>query len=76
MLKLLHDILTEVDGETFCVLKIGAALMILVGLALAIYKAVHPGVDFDMEHYGIGSGSVLAAAGAAFKLKPDSTPVQ
>lgn len=76
MLRLLRDMLTEGDNKTFCVLRIGAALVILVGLGLEVAKAIYPSVDFDIEHYGIGVGSILAAAGAAFKLKPDSTPVQ
>lgn len=76
MPKFIRDMMTEGNNETFCVLRIGSALVILTGIGLEIFKAVHPNVDFDIEHYGIGVGSILAAAGAAFKLKPDSTPAQ
>jgi hypothetical protein len=68
----LAALLTEKDNATPCIVRISAALGVLVFLGLAILNAAR----FSPAEFGGGFGAVLAAAGAALRLKAstENTP--
>jgi ABC-type enterobactin transport system permease subunit len=51
-----------------------AVLAFLVGLGLTIYAVAWKGQSFDLTQFGLGIGAMLAALGAALKLKEDTEP--
>lgn len=63
-MKLLKDILTDYDGQTFdtgrCI-GVGIVLAMLVFEAFGVYHAR----TFDAQAFGAGMGAVLAALGVA-----------
>ena len=73
MYKFLHDILTEPNNQTFCIIKTMAALGITAMIGLGITHVV---INHTMDFMGFGTGlaSVIGAAGVGAKLKKD-TPI-
>jgi len=74
MRKMIKDSLTGVDGESFDIVRVLSALVILVALGLTIYVVVYKDTPFDIQSYGIGIGTIFAALGAALKLKENTEP--
>ena len=73
MKKLLNDILTGLDGETYDIGKVLWVLGVLVYLFLSI-AALFKGQLWSPGQYGLGLGAVLAGGGAAMKLKIGTEP--
>ena len=74
-MKLLNDILTGKDGETFDIARVLGATTVLTFLGLAVYSVVkNPMHHFDMQSFGIGAGAVIAAMGAALGMKSKTEP--
>jgi len=71
--KIIRDILTGIDGESFAIVKVLGFSLVAVFIALEI-AAFLTGKPFDANGYGIGSGLVVAAMGAAMKLTEKSEP--
>jgi len=71
--KFLHDILTEPDNETFCIIKTMAAVGTFAFIALGITHIIlnH---TFDFMGFGTGLGALMGSAGVGAKLKKD-TPI-
>ncbi len=65
--KMLLDLLTEYDNETFDIGRVLAALTILVFLGLSIYNAIET-KKFDAQQFGIGAGSVFAGLGGSIAM--------
>ena len=74
-MSVLKDSTTGIDGKTFAVAKVAGLAIVFVFLGLAI-AAFITGKPFDMTAFGIGSGAVVAAMGAAIKLTETSEPKQ
>jgi len=73
MPKWITDILTGLDGQTFAIVRVlGFALVVLFMLLEVV--AFFTGKPFDGQAYGIGSGLVIGAMGAAIKLTESSEP--
>lgn len=68
MNKLLKDILTELDSETYDISKILWILGTLVFFMLSA-MSVLKGQVWSPSDYGIGMGAVLVGGGAGVKLK-------
>lgn len=66
--KLLNDIFTEKDGETYCVGRVLWVAGCVLFYLLAMWAVFH-GKDFDPQNYGLGLGGVLAGGGAGVALK-------
>jgi len=72
-MKWLSDILTEADGNTFCLARVSGFLSVLVFLGNSICVVwLRDGV-WDMQSYGIGVGALLGGVGAAISLKTKDT---
>ena len=71
--KFLHDILTEPDNETYCIIKAMAAVGTFAFIALGITHIIlnH---TFDFMGFGTGLGALMGSAGVGAKLKKD-TPI-
>jgi len=71
--KFIHDILTEPDNETYCIIKIMAAVGTFAFIALGITHIVlnH---TFDFMGFGTGLGALMGSAGVGAKFKKD-TPI-
>lgn len=72
-MKWLQDMLTEQDGTTPCVVRIGATVGLCIGLALSA-AGWYFGKPFDVQNFGIGLGALLGSVGAALKWKPEQEP--
>lgn len=73
MNKLLIDILTGIDGQSYAIVKVlGFGV---VGLFMAIELAAFiTGKPFDALAYGAGAGAAITAMGIAIKLSEKSEP--
>ena len=71
--KYVHDILTEPDNETYCVIKSIAALGTFAFIGLGITSIIH-NHTIDFMGFGTGLGAIMGAAGVGTKLKKD-TPI-
>ena len=69
---IIGNLLTEPDNHTHCPVRYIALLSGVAGIGLAIYDVVANKRPFDIQQFGIGSGSLMAGVGAALKLKPDT----
>lgn len=69
----LKDSLTDIDGQSYTLVKILGMLSVLVYLGLCIASFV-TGKAFDMTGFGTGCGLAIAAMGAAIKLTEKATP--
>ena len=67
-MKWFIDILTDDDGD-FDFVSILAILAFVSFQALTIYSVVWDGKELDGVAYGAAVGSLIATAGAAYKLK-------
>ena len=70
--SILNDLFTEADGVTHCPVRYIAIGSGLVALAMAVWDVVGNKHPFDIQQFGIGTGSLLAGIGGALKLKPDA----
>jgi hypothetical protein len=68
MNKLIKDILTEDDNQTFCIARFVAIVAVLTFSACALVHVFH-GSSFDFSQLGIGFGSVLSGSGVAIGAK-------
>ena len=63
-MKLLRDILTDYDGQTYDTARVMAVCIILSMLAMQ-GVAVWAAKSFDPQAFGVGMASVLGALGVA-----------
>lgn len=70
----LTQIGTGKDNKTHDAFRWMAVLSIMVALGLTIFVVGWRSKEFDIQSFGIGIGAVLAAAGAALKLKESTEP--
>ena len=68
--RLLIELLTERDNDTFDIGRVLAALTIVVFLGLSVYTTVNTG-KFDAQEFGIGAGSVFAGLGGYIAMKKE-----
>ena len=73
MNRLLKDILTGIDGQSFAIVKVLGFAVVLVFIALEIASFIF-GKAFDASAYGIGSGAAIAAMGAAISMADKQEP--
>lgn len=73
MIKLIKDILTGVDNQTYDVGRLLWVLGVLVYLGLSI-TALVKGQPWEPQSFGIGLGAVLAGGGAALGFKKATEP--
>lgn len=64
-MKLLKDIFTDVDNNTYALGAILWATACATYIGLAIYSVVFPEHKFDMQSFGLGFAAVLLAGGYA-----------
>ena len=72
--KVLKDVFTETDSETYDHIRFLAVLSVVVGLVLQVYvvvRSMEP-QKFDFQTFGIGIGAVFTGVGVALKLKPET----
>jgi len=67
-MKLLKDILTEDNNETYCAARVCAIAALFGFLAIAIIHVLH-GKDIDFSQLGIGFGTVLGGSGVMIGAK-------
>lgn len=73
-MKFLSNILTGKDNATYDISRVSGALGVLTFLGLETFQVVHRGTSFDMQAFGIGFGTVVAALAAALKIKETTEP--
>lgn len=73
MIDALKQLFTGVDNQTLDLGRVLWAAGAITFMGTAVY-AVWKGQPFAPQDYGIGLGAVLAAGGAALKLKKDTEP--
>ena len=73
MIKFIHDILTEPDNETFCIIKSMAAIGTFAFISMGITHIILNHA-FDFMGFGTGMGAIMGAAGVGTKFKKD-TPI-
>jgi hypothetical protein len=71
MPKFLHDILTEPDNETFCIIKTIAAVGTFSFISLSITHVLLSHT-FDYIGFGTGLGAIMGSAGVGAHFKKDS----
>lgn len=64
--------ITEPNNHTVCPVRIGGIIALTQGLGLTFYSVVVQNNSFDLQAYGLGTGVLLAAVGAALGMKKDS----
>lgn len=67
-MKILKDILTENDNETYCAARVCAVAALFGFLAIAIIHVLH-GKDIDFSQLGVGFGTVLGGSGVMIGAK-------
>lgn len=72
--KFFHDLLTEPDNETYCIIKTLSAVggLSFIGLGLTHVIINH---NFDFVGFGTGMGAIVGAAGIGAGIKKD-TPIK
>lgn len=82
--KFFKDILTENDGQSYDIVRIAIALVVLSGFPTmvwgVVYSTLHPEHHFDVQAFGIAMAALLAgictaAVGLGQKQKTD-VPMQ
>ena len=68
IIAFLKNILTEVDNETFEIGRVLWAISVTIGLTLTV-TAFFTGNAFDLQAYGVGTGTLLGAGGIVNALK-------
>ena len=74
LLKVLKDITTTADGQTFDNIRISSLLATLAYIAMSVANVFVLKHDFDPTAYGTGAAALFAAAGAAIRLKQTDEP--
>lgn len=64
----LKDVLTEQDGESYEIVR-GLATLAMLALVVFTGWSMAMGSPFDTQNFGIGAGTILAAAGAGIGMK-------
>jgi hypothetical protein len=67
-MKLLKDILTEDNNETYCAARVCAVAALFGFLGIALIHVIHNG-NMDFSQLGIGFGSVLGGSGVMIGAK-------
>ena len=73
MIKFFHDILTEPNNQTFCIIKsmAGIGTLSFIGLGVTHVIMNH---TIDFMGFGTGLAAIMGAAGAGTHWKKD-TPI-
>lgn len=66
-MKLLNDLFTEADNQTFDMKRLLWSVGVVSGLGFQGY-AIFKGQTFSIQDFGIGLGAMLAAGGAALSM--------
>lgn len=71
MFKIIKQLFTEPDNQTFCPVRLVAVLGVFqyLGLSIAHYVQHH---IFDPQGYAIGFGALVGGVGVALGVKKDS----
>ena len=72
MVRILKNILTERDNETFELISVLTLLAMTGMVVFAGYDLIHNNARFDPENYGIGVASILGGSGLGRFLKKDT----
>ena len=75
MKDLLRQLFTESNNHTQDVFRWLAVLSVLAGIFYAGYDLIHLHNAFNFTTYGTGVGVLLAGAGAALYMKPETKNV-
>lgn len=75
MKNLLHLLFTGKDNSSYDIGRILWSMGVLAFLILESIQVYHK-LEFDMQAYGIGLGTVLGSGAAALKLKETTEPVK
>jgi hypothetical protein len=67
-MKLLKDILTEDDNQTYCAARLCAVTALFGFLGIAIIHVLHGG-SMDFSQLGVGFGTVLGGSGVMIGAK-------
>lgn len=70
--SIINDLVTEADGLTHCPVRYIALGSGVTALAMTIADVLINKHPFDIQQFGVGTGSLLAGIGGALKLKPDA----
>lgn len=71
--KLIKDVFTETDNDTFDFVRILASVAVIVGLYLQVYSIVVQQHTFDMNTFGIGVAALFAGLAAALGFKKETS---
>lgn len=71
--KVLKDISTGIDGQTFCCSRLYGHVVIVTFVGLCIADFVSTG-HFDPVKYGEGAGVIISGQGLAIWAKRDTEP--
>lgn len=74
MNKLMKDMSTGIDGESFDFVRVLGMLTIVVALGLSVYVVVWKTQTWDIQTFGLGIGLVFASVAGALKLKESTEP--
>lgn len=72
--KVLKDITTTANGQTFDNIRISSLVVTLAYVALTFVSIFYLKQAFDPATFGAGAGAIFAAAGAAIGLKKGDEP--
>ena len=72
-MNILTQLLTGKDNQTHDIARWLVALVVLVALALQCYHTITTG-EFNLQDYGIGTGTLLATSGLAIRIKSSTEP--
>ena len=67
-MKLLKDILTEDDNQTYCAARLCAVTALFGFLGIALLHVLHGG-SMDFSQLGVGFGTVLGGSGVMIGAK-------
>jgi uncharacterized membrane protein len=67
-MKLIKDILTEDDNQTYCAARVCGIVALLGFLVIAFVHVFH-GKDIDFSALGMGFGTILGGSGAMIGAK-------
>lgn len=74
MRKILKDMFTGKDNQTYSALRIGWFIMLIHALALSSYDVYVLKAHFDMQSFGIMVGAIVAAGGIALGQAAKTEP--
>lgn len=70
--KWFHDIMTEPNNDTHCIVRWVAILATLQGLGMAAFTVIFRQADYDMVQFFTGMGIAVTTLGVALGMKKDS----